>query len=214
MSDAAFGNDDRLALEEERSLPWLESGLEEEEDDSFDTRRIVTFSLVLVGLMLLAVAAIWYFTRATGDPSATAAGEVIAAPEGPYKIRPEDRGGREFERTGDSAPTAAEGQSTQAQLAGEGGDGGVASSAPTPSATPASGVAVQIGAYRTRSRAEQAWDLISAREPLKSRQHRIEEARSDIGTVFRLQALAPNAAGANSLCGELRGMGIDCRVIE
>lgn len=211
MSDAAYGNDDGLALEEERNLPWLESGLEEEDDDAFDTRRVVVISLIALASMLLIVAAIWYLTRGSGDPATTAGGEVIAAPEGPYKIRPDDRGGREFARTGDSAPTAAEGQTTQAQLA-DGGSDVPAAPSPAASASPKPGVGVQIGAYRSRSRAEQAWDELAARGPLEGRDYRIEEARADIGTVFRLQALARDGAGANALCGELRAAGIDCQV--
>lgn len=210
MSDAAYGNDDRLALEEgERSLPWLESGLEEEDEDAFDTRRIVVICAIALAAMIAIVGAIWFFTRGAGDPAETAAGEVIAAPDGPYKIAPDDRGGREFDRTGDSAPTAAEGQTTQAQLAGQ-----EQTDAPAPAASEAqqSGVGVQVGAYRSRNRAEQAWAELSASGPLQGRNYRIEEARADIGTVFRLQALAPNASQANALCGELRSVGIDCQV--
>ena len=65
---------------------------------------------------------------------------------------------------------------------------------------------------RSRNRAEQAWAELSASGPLQGRNYRIEEARADIGTVFRLQALAPNASQANALCGELRSVGIDCQV--
>lgn len=210
MSDAAYGNDDRLALEEgERNLPWLESGLEDDEENAFDTRRIAVIGAIALAAMIAIVGAIWLFTRGPGDPAETAAGEVIAAPDGPYKVAPEDRGGREFDRTGDSAPTAAEGQSTQAQLAGTGeGD------APTPaaSAPTRSGIGVQVGAYRSRNRAEQAWAELSASGPLQGRDYRIEEARADIGTVFRLQALASTVSQANTLCGELRGAGIECQV--
>lgn len=210
MSDAAYGNDDRLALDEERSLPWLESGLEEEDEDAFDTRRIVVICVIALAAMIAIVGAIWFFTRGSGDPAETASGEVIAAPEGPYKIAPENRGGREFDRTGDSAPTAAEGRTRQAQLAGSAESD---ASTPTPQGqASATGVGVQVGAYRSRSRAEQAWGELSASGPLQGRNYRIEEARADIGTVFRLQALAPNASQANALCGELRSAGIDCQV--
>ncbi|GGA08534.1 hypothetical protein GCM10010923_18460 [Blastomonas marina] len=210
MSDAAYGNDDRLALEEERSLPWLESGLEDEDEDAFDTRRIVVLCLIALAAMIAIVGAIWFLYGNSGDPAETASGEVIAAPDGPYKIAPEHRGGREFDRTGDSAPTAAEGQTQQAQLAG--GSEVDTPTAPAESQAPASGVGVQVGAYRSRNRAEQAWAELSANGPLQGRNYRIEEARADIGTVFRLQALAPNASQANALCGELRSVGIDCQV--
>lgn len=211
MSDAAYGNDDRLALDEERNLPWLESGLEEEDEDAFDTRRIVVVCLIALAAMIAIVGAIWYFTGGSSDPADTAGGEIIAAPDGPYKVPPEDRGGREFARTGDSAPTAAEGQTTRAQLADSGEDVPVAApAAPAQAAGP--GVGVQIGAYRSRSRAEQAWSELAARGPLAGRDYRIEEARADIGTVFRLQALAPDAGQADALCGELRAAGIDCQV--
>jgi hypothetical protein len=213
MSDTAYGNDDRLALEEgERNLPWLESGLEDDDEDALDTRRIVVICLIALAAMIAIVGGFWFFYGGSNDPAESADGEVIAAPDGPYKIAPDDRGGREFDRTGDSAPTAAEGQTTQAQLAGAGEAD--APAAPVVGEAQQSGVGVQVGAYRSRNRAEQAWTQLSANGPLQGRNYRIEEARADIGTVFRLQALAPNASQANALCDELRAAGIDCQVKE
>ncbi len=42
--------------------------------------------------------------------------------------------------------------------------------------------------------------------------HRVVEGTADIGTVYRLQALAPNAEAANALCSTLKAAGVACQV--
>ena len=42
--------------------------------------------------------------------------------------------------------------------------------------------------------------------------HRVVEAPGDLGTVFGLQAVTSNTAGANTLCGQLRDGGLKCQV--
>jgi hypothetical protein len=42
--------------------------------------------------------------------------------------------------------------------------------------------------------------------------HRVIEGNADIGKVYRLQAVAGDTAGANALCGRLKGAGIACQV--
>lgn len=218
MADIGFRDDDRLALGEERSLPWLASGLEDEEDDALDMRRVAFVAAIAFAILLLFAAAFWAVSAAGGDPAESARGEVIAAPEGPYKVRPENSGGRTFERTGDAAPGAAEGRTQQIQLKGSEtvAEPEESASVPAPSPTATSpakpGIGVQIGAYRSHGRAEQAWAELSARDVLSGRDYRIERARADIGTVYRLQALAPDLAAANALCGELKAVGMDCQV--
>ena len=38
------------------------------------------------------------------------------------------------------------------------------------------------------------------------------EGKADIGTVYRLQAIAADAAAARTLCGQLRSAGLACQV--
>ena len=40
----------------------------------------------------------------------------------------------------------------------------------------------------------------------------VVEGKADIGTVYRLQALAGDASGANDLCSRLKAAGVACQV--
>jgi hypothetical protein len=40
----------------------------------------------------------------------------------------------------------------------------------------------------------------------------VVEGKADIGTVYRLQAVAGNASAANELCGKLKRAGGACQV--
>jgi cell division protein FtsN len=74
-------------------------------------------------------------------------------------------------------------------------------------------VGVQIGAFSSSSSAEAAWSKLSGQhEALKGLNHRVVEGKADIGTVYRLQALAGDAGAANALCGRLQAGGLKCQV--
>lgn len=110
-------DDDRLDLDsDEEALPWLESS-DYAEDDGVDTGRLVGF--VLLGLLALGllVGGIWFLTNRGPDPELVADGSTIEAPEGDYKRRPDEAGGREFPGTGDVAPAVGEGQTREGRLA-------------------------------------------------------------------------------------------------
>ncbi|NBC36809.1 hypothetical protein GTZ99_09595 [Novosphingobium sp. FSY-8] len=78
-------------------------------------------------------------------------------------------------------------------------------------AGPAGGV-VQIAAYSSRALAQAGWDRLSGQHAmLKGMNHRIVEAKIDLGTVYRLQ-LVTNAGGGAALCSRLRGEGLPCQV--
>jgi len=80
-------------------------------------------------------------------------------------------------------------------------------------AAPSSGVAVQLAAYRSRERAQQGWRELRARtDVLDGVNHRIVRGVVDIGTVYRLQALAGNRAAGEALCDALKADGLDCQV--
>ena len=42
--------------------------------------------------------------------------------------------------------------------------------------------------------------------------HRVVAGSADNGTIYRLQAVAPDAAAANALCSKLKGAGLSCMV--
>ncbi len=215
-----------LADEEER-LPWLESA----DDDDFDDEGTGTgkfLALVAFGVLILAaiVGAVWWFSNRAPDPALVADGSVIEAPKQPYKEAPRNPGGKTFDGTGDSSFAVSEGQSRPAKL---GDDGGVVVSTPAapaakpgagsapaaPAAAPVSaGVGVQVGAYSTKAAAEAGWQKLAgqAGPVLAGVSHRVLEGNADIGKVYRLQAVAGDAASASALCGRLKAAGISCQV--
>ena len=235
---------DELDLAEDESLPWLESDDDDVRAGSVDTAQLVGLIAVLLVIGLLVVGGVYFFSNYNRGPVQIADGSTIEAPEGPYKERPEEAGGKEFPGTDDVAPGVGQGKSPDSQLAdgtGAGsGDGNVnvamppiegggpalgpdasTSSAPpstaassTPTSPSASeGVGVQLAAYSSRSRAEQGWrDLQRQSKALEGLKYRVVEGRIDIGTVYRLQAVAATRSEADALCRTLKSQGLDCQV--
>jgi hypothetical protein len=209
-----------LDLSADDSLPWLEA----EEDESaggVDTAQVIIFALILLDILVAVVGAVWYFGSRSGDAAQVADGSIIQAPEGPYKERPDDPGGKEFEGTGNVAPVVGEGGAPEGVMATDGEreagmDEEAEPEAPAPApaaAPPRSGVGVQLAAYSSRARAEQGWaDLTRRTDALSGMRYRIEEGVVDIGTVYRLQAVAADRASADRLCAALKADGVDCQV--
>jgi len=208
--------EDQLDLDAgDEALPWLESD-EDYESSGIDTARLAVFAVIGLLAIGLVVGGIWWFAKERTDPALLADGSTIEAPEGPYKSRPDEPGGKTFQGTGDTSFAVAEGQTREGRVA--------ASPAPTQSVKDdasddtdskvvATGVGVQVGAYSSRSTAEQGWSrLVGQYSDLQGLKHRIVEGQADIGTVYRLQALAPDVASANSLCGKLKAAGGACQV--
>ncbi|WP_284124618.1 SPOR domain-containing protein [Parerythrobacter aestuarii] len=214
--EAWEGEEEELDLDEDESLPWLESS-DYEEDEGVDTGRIVGFVILSLVALGLIIGLFWFFTNRGTDPELTADGSTIEAPEGAAKEAPEDPGGKVFDGTGDVAPAVGEGQTREGRLAD--GDTAPKPSVETPSANNAgsasvpAGTAVQVGALSSKAGAEQRWrELARQTDALQGFKYRIEEARIDNGTVYRLQAIAGDKAAADRLCNALKADGIQCLV--
>ncbi|MFZ1743395.1 MAG: SPOR domain-containing protein [Pontixanthobacter sp.] len=210
--------DEPSLVADDEPLPWLESDYDGE-DEGPDTARLVGFGLLGFLALALLLAAAWYFLRDKPDPDLIADGSTIEAPSGPMKERPEDAGGKQFEGTGNIAPTVGEGQTTEGRLAPDAAPGPsidvTSTSAPTPAAAApsAGGIGVQVGAYSSQAGANAAWTTLAGQtDALKGFQHRVVEGKVDGGSVFRLQAVAGDAAAANRLCTALKSDGIACQV--
>jgi sporulation related protein len=224
--------DGELDLSADDSLPWLEA--DEDEEGGSDNTQIIVLGLILFGILIAAVGTVWLFGSKASEGELIADGSVIAAPEGPIKERPEDPGGKEFAGTGTVAPVVGEGGTPEGVMntdgnANSGTDAGGTTASNSNSSgaeqaggqtggasgatTSQSGVGVQLAAYSSRARAEQGWNDLSRRtSALSGLRYRIEEGQVDIGTVYRLQAVASDVAAANSLCASLKSDGIDCQV--
>lgn len=204
---------DSAGLDDGRRLPWLETADEDVVERGGGGLRVLLVALIVIA----AIAATgWWLLAGREGASSDADGSLIEAPEGPYKVKPEDPGGKTFDGTGDSSFVVSEGQTRGAALAPREDD----VPTPTPSASneedaePApTGVGIQVGAYATRDSAEAGWATLVSRYPLLSGvNHRIVEGRADIGTVYRLQAVTGSVGAAEQLCEQLQAAGGKCQV--
>ncbi|MDB5688932.1 MAG: hypothetical protein JWL91_808 [Sphingomonas bacterium] len=169
-------------------------------------------------------------------------GELIAAPAGPYKQKPAEAGGMKVEGQGDAAFAASAGADVNAAidisalpetpLTGAGSatpDDAPAAPAPAPAAqvaaapsagtagataaaAPVTGGLIQLGAFSSEAKANQAWKTLAARfaylAPLTSS---VTPVTSGSGTLYRLRASAgPDAA---TVCGKLKVAGENCAVL-
>jgi len=210
-------------------LPWLQG---DEDEEEFEGQGIgQTIAIVLLGLLAIAVVVggIWWVMHRAGNDALLADGSTIEAPDTPYKTKPADPGGKVFEGTGDSSFGISEGQKRPARLgqqalppskpalasAGQ-GDKRVETAAAGGQATAAAeapGVGVQVAAYSNREQAEAGWTRLSQQyELLADAKHRVVQGQADIGTVYRLQAIAPDVASAKALCQKLKATGLNCQV--
>ncbi|NCP12740.1 MAG: SPOR domain-containing protein [Sphingomonadales bacterium] len=213
--------DSALDLADTDSLPWLESDEDDSEAGGIDTSQIMLFGVALVLLLGAVVGGVWFISHRAAGGDAVADGSVIAAPEGPVKQRPDDPGGKEFAGTGNVAPVVGEGGSRPAVVAEAPMPAPTAAPKPSIATVPAAvlagadvpGIGVQLAAYGTRARAEQGWTDITRRtDVLSGVKYRVVEGKVDIGTVYRLQAVAGTRAEADRLCAALKGDGVDCQV--
>lgn len=227
---------DELDLSEDDSLPWLESDEDDNRAGELDTKQLIGFVAILLLILAAAVGLVYVFSNYNNGSEPIADGSTIEAPEGPYKERPDDAGGKEFPGTHDVAPGVGHGEAPEAQMADstgaasgdgdlnvsmpaiEGGGAAIGSekqagaNAPSDAAN-SGGVGVQLAAYSSRSRAQEGWQSLRAKsKALAGVKHRIVEGEIDIGTVYRLQAVAANRSEADALCRTLKNQGLDCQV--
>jgi hypothetical protein len=203
-----------LALDNGSGLPWLESGEEDYEEGAVDTSKIIGFALIVLTILGVGIGGAWWYLNRTASVEHVADGSTVRAPDGPYKEKPEDAGGKTFAGTGNIAPAIAEGEEREVRLA--------ETNAPAPSITTRTtedkpveqdGVGVQVGAFGSRGRAEAGWvTLRSQTTLLNGVRHRVIKGQADIGTVYRLQAVRDDIAAARALCDALKAEGLACQV--
>ena len=87
-----------MDLREEDRLPWLET-VEPDEQETVGIGRVI--ALVVLGLAILA--AIIFGIYKVQQRAPTGDGQLIAAQEGDYKVKPDDAGGLKVKGEGDSA---------------------------------------------------------------------------------------------------------------
>ncbi len=225
------GNDDGLNLDDPDRLPWLETADSYEYADGASPWRVA--GLVLGGLALLGliVFGIYYMQRSQTGGADGGKGELIAAAEGDYKVRPAEAGGKIFEGEGDAAFAASEGKKTAstigaakpaaAEVKGNAATGAAAKptsggASTAAGAVPAGASFVQMGAFGDAAAANQAWNALTKRFGfLAGVNKRIAEGAGEGGRkIFRLQAIANNAAAAQQLCAQMKAAGEGCLIVK
>ncbi|MES2338106.1 MAG: SPOR domain-containing protein [Pseudomonadota bacterium] len=101
----AGGQSDDPGIAEEDRLPWLESADDDYQDGPSALRVI---ALIVAGLALIA-AAIWAYNHFRSRGGIAGSGELIAAQEGDYKVKPDQPGGMKVDGEGDTVFRTSEG---------------------------------------------------------------------------------------------------------
>ncbi|PWG03185.1 SPOR domain-containing protein [Sphingosinicella humi] len=210
------------ALPDEDRLPWLEAVEEEEASEGPSAAKLIAFVVIgLAAIGLIVGGLFWIGSRdASGEGGEP---ELIAAPAGDYKVKPDEPGGMQVEGTGDTAFAASEGAVPKAAI-----DTGALPETPVtkeaaPVAAPAepkraaapstaAGATIQLGAFSSQSAANSAWKALSGRfSYLAPLSHSVTPVKSGDATLYRLRASGPDASG---ICGRLRVAGEACVRID
>ena len=213
---------EQLALaDEDERLPWLE-GSEDGADDDYaasDTSHTLRLGAMALAALVAIVGGIYWVSHRNPDPALVADGSLVQAEGKPYKEVPKDPGGKTFDGTGDTSFAVSEGKNKPAQMAGSNAapvpkPAATAAGTAAPPAATSGGVGVQVGAFSSKDAAETGWAKLAGQAggALSGVSHRVIAGTADNGTIYRLQAVAPDAAAAGALCSKLKGAGISCQV--
>src|SRR5688500_8990154 len=224
--DPAFDNDDRL--------PWLEAV--EEEDGEGGPSALKLIVAVLIGLAAIGGIVGGIFWLGNRDGAANGPPELIKAPDGAYKVKPDSPGGMAVEGQGETAFDAAQGGTpnasidtsavaeapvtaqSKAQVAAPPSEPPLlkappASNAPAekadaPAPAASGGATIQLGAFPSGAAAEKAWKALAGRFAyLAPLSHSVVQANVNGKTYYRLRA---SGAGAAGICGRLKVAGEQC----
>jgi len=210
---------DSLAVPD-NDLPWLKEVEDEDRPRGVSASRMLGVLLVvLVGAALVAGLFFWFGRQ---DPAPTSgAPELIRAPAGPYKVRPQNPGGLDVAGESETAFETSAGQDVDSQLDTSRlpqpapppapAPPAEAAEQPQPAPTGAAGSVVQLGAYRNTAQAERAWSALTARFPDLSGLTKIIVPYSAGGSSgYRLRAGASSPAEAQQVCRALEAGGESC----
>ncbi len=212
---------------QEQKFPWLEPV--EDEDDTprlSASKMLAGVLLVLLALALVAGTMFWLGRRNIGEGSGPP--ELIAAPAGPYKIKPTDPGGLDISGESGTAYATSAGEEPDAQLDLNAvpeepvarpqpqQQQAAAETPPTAEPQPAvptgpAGSTIQLGFFPSQAAANSTWESLSGRF----------SAVAGAGKVvvpyqggYRLRASFGSAAEAGRACQLLKVAGEACFVVR
>ena len=222
---------------DDQGLPWLE-GVDDEDGPRGISGRKMFVALMMV-LIAAAVVAGTFFWLGRRDPAVTGAPELIRAPAGPYKVKPDDPGGLDVTGESETAYSTSAGEDPDSALdvrkmqAGEQPPvpapvpGEVApplpkkippnetkEPAPDDGAAPAAGPTVQLGAYASTIKADTAWGMLSGRFPeVAALRKSVVGATVGGKSIFRLRAVGSDDQ-IRAACSALKAAGESCLVVN
>lgn len=222
---------DHRSSYDDGQLPWLEAVENEDEPRGLSGRKMLVALLVVIAASLAVAATFFWLGRreAVGDGPP----ELIAAPPGPYKIKPDDPGGLAVAGDSETAFETSAGEDPDAQLdlsrvpespvtaapkpapaaPAAPGTAAPATAAPAPAPAPATsgGSVVQLGAFQNQAQAERAWSALSGRFPSIAAMSKMIVPFSG---GIRLRAAAASPADAKAACQTLKAAGEKCFVAQ
>jgi hypothetical protein len=205
-------------LRDDERLPWLETV---DEDYAEGPSILRTLLFVLLGLAIIAaiVYGVFWFEQRHGQAGN---GQLIAAQEGDYKVKPDDPGGMKVEGAGDTAFATSEGKTDgNAQIdlkalpeapvtAPNRADAPGAPAKPADAPAP-QGALVQLGSFPDAATANEEWSAKAKRFGyLAALGKSIEPANVNGRTYYRLRVNAGSADAASELCAKLKVAGEAC----
>lgn len=209
-------------------LPWLQAVDDEQEPAGISAGRMIGALLVV----LIAVAAVGgtFFWLGQREAAVEGPPELIAAPPGPYKIKPDDPGGLDVSGESQTAFETSAGEDRDSRLdldavpetpvekpepkripPGETREPLPPEGAPKLTPGSVSGSTIQLGAFQNQAQAERAWSALAARFPSLAAMTKLIVPFSG---GIRLRAAAASAAEARAACAALKAAGENCFVVQ
>jgi hypothetical protein len=221
----------------DEALPWLEAVDDDDPAPALSARKMLAAVITVLIAAGLVAGTLFWLGRQQGS-----AGEgppmLIAAPVGPYKVKPSDPGGLDVAgESGTSFATGA-GEETDAELdLSAAPEEAMARPAPPPKAEPATeapageqavaeaqvpavpsgapGSTIQLGAYVNQAQAEAAWTALSKRFPTIGSFAKLVVPYQAAGSSgFRLRAGTGSPGAAVQACRTLKVAGENCFVVR
>ena len=207
------------------ALPWLEAVDDEDEPRGLSARKMLAaLALVLLGVAIVA-GTLFTIGREQGGSGPP---ELIRAPQGPYKVKPDDPGGLDVSGESGTAFATGAGVDTDSRLdvsrmaepppPKPADETERAAEPPKPEPPPpppaeagAPGSTVQLGAYGSSAKAETAWKMLSARFPEVAS---LSKQVVPFDGGFRLRAAAASPDQARAACRAVTAGGENCFVVR